>query len=308
MPTNQNEEQLELTYIGVFVRNRNHVIVPTIVDKFSEDRRDHALVYHWLNQEWVQHLIENSICGVSALSEPSTKVFNVGVDGKVVVASIPGKSEEIVDSSERGPNYSETLRCVRKIGSHIYVAGMARQVYRRESDGLWVKWDDGVYVPRGKREVATGFLDISGSSDELLYAVGYKGEIWHYDKKKWAQEDSPTNIALTQVCFVNPSEIYVAGLSGVVFRGSRGAWRKIDQDVTESDFWGITELNGCVYFSNYDGVFVLKNDTLVHVDLGFDRKLTTAYLHASDGVMWSVGQKDLAYSFDGTKWFEAEKP
>lgn len=310
MPNDEAEELIELTYTGVHIHKHDHVIVPTIIDEYAEDRRTHALVYHWIKEEWLQQLIEDSICGVSSLNEPRTKVFNVGVNGKVVVAEIPGKSIEYVDKTDRGPNYSEMLRCVRAIDQYLYTAGMARQVYRREGPNNWVQWDNGVYVPRGQREQAVGFLDISGFSDGTLYAAGYKGEIWYFDSKskKWIQEDSPTNLALTCITCTQNGDVYIAGLAGTIIKGSHNDWKVIDQEITKDDFWGITVFNDCIYFANYGGVYMLSGTALIPVSFGLGKSVTTAYIHANDGVMWSVGQKDLILTTDGITWIEIEKP
>ncbi|HZX47839.1 MAG TPA: hypothetical protein VFF47_01320 [Nitrospirota bacterium] len=308
MSVANSEEILELTYTGVFVYRRNHVIVSTIVDEFAEDQRDHALVYHWMDNDWAQQLIDNSICGSCAINEGGAKIFNVGVDGKVAVRALPtGESVEVVDTTGDSPNYSETLRCVRVIDNYIYVAGMARQVYRRETSNRWIRMDQGVYVPRGQRTKAVGFLDIDGTPEDL-YAVGYKGEIWYYNGKGWDQEDSPTNVALTKIFYVQPSVVYIAGLAGTLLCGCHGSWRAIRQETTNEDFWGITEFRGRIYLANYDGVYVLDGNSLHLIDFGLGRKFTTAYLHAADGVMWSAGSKDLAYTEDGVIWIEVEKP
>jgi hypothetical protein len=55
-----DDESLELTYTGVFVRSRDHIIVPAVVDAYAEDQRDHALVQHWRRDDWVQQLIDES--------------------------------------------------------------------------------------------------------------------------------------------------------------------------------------------------------------------------------------------------------
>lgn len=305
----EEENNLELTYTGIFVNNKNHIVLPTIVDEFADDNRDHALVYHRIDNEWVQHLIENSICGVTAINIPSTKVFNVGIDGYVIIASIPGgESTEIVDSSENGPNYSETLRCVRIIGGKIFTAGMARQVYKREKNGVWNRLDKGVYVPRGQRSSAVGFLDIGGFSEKDIYAVGYKGEIWHFNGSSWHQEDSPTNIALTCVVCDDSANIFIAGMSGTVIWGRKGGWQVIDNDITEEDFWGISFFKKNIYLSNYDGIYCIFGDSLKKIDMGLNKVITTAYLHSDHEVLWSVGQKDIVMTVDGRKWTIVDNP
>jgi hypothetical protein len=306
---NDAQEPLELTHTGVFVHRRDHVIVPTIVDAFAEDKRDHALVYHWLDGDWSQHLIEDSVCGVAALGEEPVEVFNVGVNGNVVVARIPGgPATEQIDPSPRGPNYSETLRCVRIIGGEVYVAGMARQVYRRDASGRWSAIDAGVYVPRGQRQSAVGFLDLDRGGDGLLYAAGYKGEIWVRDAGGWRQENSPTSVALTRVLAVADGDVIIAGLAGVLLKGRAGRWQVLAEGETDADFWGLAELHDVVYVASSSRLFVLAGASLQAVDFGLARPISTSYLHSADGVMWSVGPKDIVRTEDGVDWEVVPNP
>jgi hypothetical protein len=304
-----NDELLALTYTGVFVISRDHVVVPAIADAFADDRRDHALVQHWLGDEWVQQLIETSICGVCARQGDVTEVFNVGVDGNVVVARLPGGPvSEAVDTSPRGPNYSETLRCVRLIGGDVYVAGMARQCYRRTGNGVWRAMDAGTYVPRGQRTEAVGFLDLDGSDSGNIYAVGYKGEIWHFDGTTWHQEDSPTGVALTKVLVAQDGYVYVAGLAGTILLGRHGQWDLLCKGESSEDFWGLAEYRGDIYLASNQGVHVIRDGHLNNVDMGIQTEISTAYLHASDGVLYSVGPKDVVMTEDGHAWHVMPKP
>ncbi|HXF46509.1 MAG TPA: hypothetical protein VNK91_10365 [Burkholderiaceae bacterium] len=303
------DEALALTHTGVFIHRRDHVIVPTIVDAYADDKRHHALVYHWLDGDWSQHLVEDSICGVVATGDSPVEVLNVGVNGTVVVAKIPGgESTESVDPTARGPNYSETLRCVRKIGPSIYVAGMARQVYRRDGLGRWVAVDAGTYLARGQRHQAVGFLDIDGDSDGRLYAVGYKGEIWIREADAWTQEPSPTSVALTKVLGTSSGDVVICGLAGVILRGTKGRWQVLAEDATREDFWGLAEYLGEIYLATDRRLFKLVGNTLQPVDFGSPRPLSTSYLHSADGVLWSVGPKDIVFTDNGTDWHLVPNP
>jgi hypothetical protein len=301
-------EELELTHTGLWVVRADHVIVPAIVDSFADEKRRHALVFHWLGDDWAQQTLDDFVCNVCGIDGKPVQAVSVGVNGNGYVALVPGeKFVETVDTSERGPNYSETLRCTRVIAGKVYAAGMARQVYRREKRGSWTAIDDGVYVPRGKRKAGVGFLDIDGLSPKSIYAVGYKGEIWHYDGQ-WHQEDSPTNIALTRAVPLESGEMVVVGLGGTILRGRTGSWRQVEQDTTEDDFWGGMEFKGKLYLSTSDGIFTLAGDKLKSVKIGGRGSKTTMFLHAADGVLWSVGAKDIFRSNDGATWERVPSP
>jgi hypothetical protein len=185
---------------------------------------------------------------------------------------------------------------------------MARRVYRREGVGLWTAIDAGVFVPRAQRDRGVGFNAIDGLTEDAIYAVGYGGEIWRYDGQAWRQQDSPTNVTLTCVRCVDIKTAYAAGLAGVVLHAIDGNWESIEHEATDDDFWGMTVFQGRVYLAAYAGLFVIDGDDVVSIDMNLPRKLSTAYLDANDGVMWSVGQKDLAYTEDGTIWTEVAGP
>jgi hypothetical protein len=301
-----SDEELELTFTGVLVYRGSHIIVSSVVDAYAEERRDHALVYHFMDGEWLQQLVDNSLAGICVVEEPGPKVLSVGVDGEVDVATLPGFSKEQVDPSDRGPSYSVLLRCVRVIGGRAYAAGMARLFYRREAQGRWVSQDQGLFMPRGKRTRALGIMSIDGTAQGDIYAVGYKGQIWHYDGDAWLQEDSPTNVLLSGVRCASKREVYVCGMAGTILRGTAGQWRALEQDLTTEDFWGIALFKKRVYFANHEGVFRLDGDELTKIDVGTG--VSTAYLDANKDIMWSVGHKDILSTSDGIRWAVVEKP
>jgi len=101
---------------------------------------------------------------------------------------------------------------------------------------------------------------------------------------------------------------YAVGLAGVVLCFKDGHWKTIDHQSTDSDFWGMTVFQDNVYLSSYEGLYRINGDELFSVDMGLSPSPTTAYLHANDGVMWSVGQKDIACTEDALTWSTIENP
>lgn len=300
---------MNLTYTGVYVHHKEHIIVPSIIDEFEDDNRDHGIVLHFIEEEWAQHLIDdNSICGVTSIHEPQTKFFVAGVDGRIDIADKSGPSQEFVDQSDRRPDYSKTIRCIKRIGDKIYATGMARQVYVRNQDNKWSQLDKGVYVPSGQMENVSGFLDIDGYQNGILYAVGYEGEIFFFDGKNWTQEDSITNVALTCMKVLSEEDVVIAGMAGVIIRGSHGKWKVIEHEETKEDFWGVTTFQSKIYLSNYEGIFILDGESLSKIDMNMPSDFTTAYIDSADGIICSVGQKNIALSTDGIHWNEIEGP
>lgn len=296
------------TYTGVCIYEPNRVYVPAISDKLAEEGMPHTLVFRWRDGTWVHNPIENATSSICTIEEPDLKVLNLGIDGEITLFTSAGFADERVDDSDEGPNDLLQLRCIRPIGARVYAAGLGRHVYRRIGPGAWQAIDEGVFVPRARRTDPVGFEAIDGLQENAIYAVGYLGEIWFYDGRRWIQQDSPTNVVLNCVRCRALDEVYIAGMAGTLLRGSNGAWEVIAQEETEEDFWGMTLFQDRIYVANYDGVFALDGDTLTRIDMGLGPKFSTAYLDARDGVMWSVGQKHLAESDDGVSWREIPRP
>lgn len=292
----------EHTYTDVFVFNKEKVFVAAISDELEDRGEDHALIFRWHQQKWVHWPITTAVGSLCVVDKPETMVFAMGIDGIVHVIKAPPNAIEVVDDSDNGPSKLVHLKCIRLIGNHVYVAGMARRVYRRETAGTWTAIDAGVFVPRAERDRGVGFNAIDGVSEQAIYAVGYDGEIWRYDGRRWYQEPSLTNVALTCVRCIGSDTVYAAGLAGVVLRSVNGTWETLNHDATQDDFWGMTVFEGRLYLAAYEGLFVVDGNDLLSVDMNLPERASTAYLDAKDGVMWSVGQKDLAYTDDGTIW------
>jgi hypothetical protein len=298
------------TFTGIRVAEPNRVYVLAISDRLTAEGMDHTLVFRRRDDSWSHipfSVAINDVC-VTDPTGPALTLFSMSVGGEVTVDTLAGTTVEMVDESDEGPSELLQLRSIRLIGSRVYVAGLGRHVYRRVRPGQWEAIDQGVFVPRAQRTSPVGFEAIDGLKETAIYAVGYVGEIWFYDGRRWIQQDSPTNVALTCVRCLADDKVYVGGLGGTILRGSNGSWETIEQDETEEDFWGLTLFRGRVYLANYDGVFLLQDDTLERVEMGLGSKFTTAYLDADDQVMWSVGQKHLAMTSDGTTWKEIPKP
>jgi hypothetical protein len=276
-------------------------------DELAEQNLDHALILRLKGTDWAHKSIETAVAGSWAL-ERDRRLLNVGVDGNVFIFEFPGTTMETIDGSERGPSELVTIRTVRGVGGKVYAAGMARMVYRREGDGQWVAVDAGTFVPRGERDKAEGFLAIDGRSAREIYAAGYQGEIWFYDEFNWERQDSPTNVALTTMAVTLEGDVHIAGLAGIYIVGRRGAWRVIEHHLHENDFWGMTFFDGYVYSATLNGIFCYVPDGLEPVDLNLERHVSTAYLDARGGVMWSAGHKDLLRTNDGVTWTAIATP
>ena len=149
----------------------------------------------------------------------------------------------------------------------------------------------------------SGFKTIDGFSDEDIYAAGWGGELWHYDGERWQRIDIPTNIAFHKLVCAANGKVYLCGQMGVIAMGRGSQWKIIKHEPRE-EFWGMTYFNDTLYIASRARLYQLNadEDALLPVDFGMDVPPTTFYdLDARDGILWSVGEKDVV-EFNGSQW------
>jgi len=234
-------------------------------------------------------------------NNPDVEVIAVGPDGRVIVGGVSESYEEVIDDSDDGPPMTGLIRDFTLIGEHFYAAGMGRMVYRREARGNWVRRDGGIVQDPTSLEVK-GFNSIDGLSERDIYAVGFDGEIWNY-RKKWQQIDSPTNVILNRVRAIDEDRIYACGQNGLLLCGAGNDWEVVEHEATKEELWDIVEYNGDLYVSADENLYTLNNNfELQEVDLGLDDSMTFGRLYASDGLLLSVGDKNVCWTLDGRVW------
>ncbi|AZD16470.1 hypothetical protein PUP66_18520 [Pseudomonas chlororaphis] len=298
-------QQRARSFTGVTAFRKNYVVIMAVDDELADQNTDHSIVFRYADEKWGKKTLDTAIRGAIVL-EDGKKILAMGVDGKILTLNLPGLSEEQVDPSDDGPSDLLTLRAMRVINGEIYLAGMGRHAYKKSNEKIWLRIDNGVFLGRDRREYAIGFNCIDGFSEEDIYCAGYLGEIWRYNGKHWMQEHSPTNVVLNAIECAGDGYVYICGMAGTIIRGRDNAWEVIEQDLTKSDFWGMTYFCGSIYISSYDGIFKIVGDDIEKLDL--DINVSTAYLDSADGRIWSVGLQDIAYSDDAITWIQVANP
>lgn len=290
----------DLIFSRVFVCNRDRVWVLSQEKDLIQEEAHHTKFLQLHNDSWIYRRTNWDASAICGTDTPEVNLFVIGVDGEVLHGSTKGFSEEVIDSSDEGPHSVGYLRDVRYIDGTCYAVGMGRMAYRREETGKWTRIDTGI---RSKKEELSGLNSVDGMSAVDIYAVGYLGEIWRYDGVSWHQLDSPTNVALHRVrCNRANNNIACCGAGGVVLIGAGNSVMAVDHDATEDNLYGLEIFNDKVYLASLTAVYLLENGSLVELDVGLGDGLTTGYLHAGDGVLWSVGANHLVYTHDGITW------
>lgn len=285
------------------VRKRDILYFVLTNDGLAAEKKPHAQFSIWHAGKWLEAGMKKwAAPGLTVVRQPKEQQLAVSETGEAFLQGSGDVHEETIQDGANIPAKRGTLRTVRWIGAHAYAAGMDRQVYRRDGVNAWKCIDQSMRPPAGSTEIV-GFESIDGFSESDLYAVGWQGAIWHYDGKAWAQEDSPTNVILGGVCCAGNEKVYACGRLGTLLRGRAGRWEVIKHESTEQDLWGLAWYEGVLYAASMRQVFRLTaDDKLEPVVMGDDPPASTAYhLSAADGVLMSVGAKDVML-FDGKAW------
>jgi hypothetical protein len=306
--SNDDTSRLNLDFTGVYLHSKDLMTLTSETADLSDDDIDHTLLYFMIGSKWYGLKKPDAIVSVCALELSPPNMFFLSANGRVHKRSRGQDSVEVIDQRDDGPSDLLQMKAMRAIGAELYAVGMARRAYKRGADGLWVAIDSTCFVPRAQRKEATGFNSVGGTGPSDIYAVGYKGEIWHYDSQVWEQQSSPTNITLTCLICAADGVVYVAGLSGMLLVGKAGLWEVIPQTKTKDNFWGIADFRGHVYVASQSGLFRIVGNDLEPVSLANDGRPTTSFVDASDGVMWSVGRKDILSTSDGQIWTRVNNP
>ncbi len=302
-----NNQEFGFTFCSVL--HRDKLYVAGVAVELEDQDVHHAILFESQDESWDRWSFEHRLAGITSYdSRGVAKLMTVGIDGFVETADFDGADEERIGEHEPdgGPNLLRPLRCVRIVGSHVYVAGAQRQVFRRHLDSSdWQRVDQGVYIPRSSLDVGS-LHDIDGASEAWLVAVGLSGEIWLCVDEVWSQLDSPTNIRLEAVRHLGGTRFITGGAQGTLILGDAGALNVVEQDLTTETFSSIERAFDTLFLCTDQGnLFRLDNDVLTAVDCGLPPSSGGGFLSYGDGVLLFTTDFHVMV-FDGNAWSERD--
>jgi len=266
-------------------------------DDLAKDNQPHTRVYTFDGGTLGAHDLEWVGASASVCHKPAERLLTLGEAGFIHAIGGGQAAEEPSIKRCHGP-----MREIRGIAKgRAYAVGTARQAYRRDGVGIWSRIDQTAQTPVA--DIADhSFESIDGFSEEDIYVVGWEGEVWRFNGSTFRQIESPTNLALYKVRCGQDGFVYACGQVGTLLRGQGDQWSSIDHGATEEDLWGLEWFNGHLYVASTHLLYRLEGDTLTEVDWGEEPPPATCYhLSAADGIMWSIGAKDVM-QFDGSAW------
>jgi hypothetical protein len=296
----------EYTFVAGAVRYRNLGYLALTDDSVNVMEFRHSAFLAWDDGEWGKlETVPWLALSFSICHYPIEQGIALSEWGNVLLMGSNDVHEELVRDGENDPETRGFLRRVRGIAGKAYAAGMDRQVYRRDDRDRWTCIVQSMRPVRGAEVV--GFEGIDGYSESEIYAAGWRGEIWQFDGSRWREIDSPTNFILTNLICGGDGMVYACGRVGLLLRGRGDAWEVIEHGRARDDFWGLAWFNDHLYVCGSRRLFRLEGDDLERVHFGDELPDTCYHLSSADGVLWSVGAKDVM-SFDGTTWSRIDGP
>lgn len=297
-------EKVPVTFLNGVSSKKDVLGVISIPDVLPRGQMKCRIFFHF-NGQWGRFAEDFDMDGKSmAFGGPPNKAWWVlGKNGEVIqVAGSTVNAEQIPGAGLLVPDGYGYVNTIKNIDGELYVCGYHRQVYKRVGS-QWLSIADGIVT----RETATGFFDIDGTNSSQVYAVGWKGEIYFHDGREWHRDDSPTNAHLASVRCIAPDNVWICGNGGILLHGSFGRWQIIRDVGFTGNWYCIEEYESTIYLAGNGLLAYVDGNAIRPVDVGLNRPITTNRLHAKEGLLWSIGEKDILV-FDGKSWREIPHP
>lgn len=174
------------SYVGVLARESNVPLSEVVSSKFvvlditDEDYGDD------FDAVELENFPDMNTCWVTL---PERGFILVSSNGQVykMGAERAGEEESWVKRFEEQIKGSWRVTKVRSINGKAYAVTGGRQVFRRDNVDTWVniaaEISENERLRKETYEDRGGFNNIAGFSENDIYAVGTKGDCWHYDGK-----------------------------------------------------------------------------------------------------------------------------
>jgi len=291
----------DFTIVSGNVQDDNVFRVIAFIDQLRDKGSTASGVYKYtfVDEKWKIFNLDWTAIDLCVVTNPNLTLFILSETGLVMIINKDGYNTVEVSPGISGPSGYGPLRCLYSINSSVFAVGMGRQVYRISVDGSWKIFENGLQRPSDIGNVC-GFNSIHGISENLLYAVGFNGEIWINNLGKWTQIQSPTNVILHCVRVMNDNRVFIGGNNGILLEGVDSAFFIIDTGI-DDDIWGMEVFKGKLYFCSEKALYTVNDSRVDVVDIG-EEYGTLRGLHSCESVICVFGPKTILKSNDGEKW------
>jgi PKD repeat protein len=195
----------------------------------------------------------NAIWGVT-----ETNIYAVGENGTLLHKTAAGSTwgtEPLVDYKAQN-NFNDTdLYSVRgSSAANVFLGSINGWFIRYNGEG-WTAYDP--EPPTGSSKIA-GIWPFNSTNIYCITASGY-GRIFHYNGEKWETEfnDGEAETSLYSIWGNTPSDIYVAGSTGLILQSNGTSWLGVSSSTTQKLY--------SVFGSSASNIFAVGvQGTIVH--------------------------------------------
>lgn len=158
--------------------------------------------------------------------------------------------------------------------------------------------------------------DIQAADESDIYicgglpgAFGYEGCLYRWNGMAWILIELPTSERLTSMYREAGGALWICGANGTLLQGD-AVEGFVDVSTVHDNqlFYSLTKFNGMIYLASNLGLFMYDGTSITKVQTGLFPELQgVGSVDAIDGVLWSIGSKDIA-KFDGHVWTRIDHP
>ncbi|MFC4158937.1 hypothetical protein [Chitinimonas lacunae] len=220
-------------------------------------------------------------------------VFSFNLDGDQVEPEIP-------KSLSQGGSVTR----LKEIEGYLYAVDSGRCAFYRESSGKWIGLEEGHVLTQfdgSDLTYAPSFEDIDGFSRCDIYAVGGKGDVWHWNGARWSQCHFPSNMYLTAVCCGEDGKVYIGAQCGTVFVGRGDDWQMLQKNDYTLPFKDMVWYEDRVWCTSDYGVYQIVDGKFTSAVLPLEAAICAGNLSVGDGVLLLAGVHGAAFLENG-KW------
>ena len=202
------------------------------------------------------------------------------------------------------------VRRLKRINGKLYAVCADRRILERKGVGQWLEFP-GLERPAEREEkqnsnsTSFGFEDMDAFGPNDVYAVGGRGEVWHFNGMAWRACSFPSTRSIQTVCCGGDGKVYIGGGGGVnggIWVGREDQWEQLPG--TELANPGdIVWFAGKAWAASIGRLCIITAEGMqVAPTPGYVQATTARISVSEDGTRLLTAGNRGASVFDGTVW------
>ena len=195
------------------------------------------------------------------------------------------------------------IRRLKQVNGKLYAIGGYRNLLERRGAGQWQMVTGIECADANIPNLRFGFSDMDAFGPGDIYAVGGKGDVWHYNGVVWQRCVWENDESLKTVCCAGNGLVYITTVRGNIWVGRDNNWTKTSANRNTTAYNDTVWFAGKLWMAKDSGLEQLDGDTPRPAGVPPEVQLTTRHLScAADGsLLLSAGQHG-ASLYNGTEW------